>query len=280
MKTAISPQSLIAKLRTRRLGYVAAALAALLLSACASQPPPDDTAVDRPRAAPSRILFVGNSYLYYNDSLHNHVKRIAEELGPHAPEDYEYKSATISGASLDQHPLAELLQPGRLGVAEPFELVILQGGSFEPLSEERRRRFMRTAARFDEHIRASGAATALYMTHAYRPPHARYEPTMVDAVATLYVQTGASLGAMVIPVGIAFERAYAERPNIELHKSFDGSHPSLLGTYLAAYVVYASVYRRPIQHSRYDYYGAVAADDAAFLRRIAAETVSVYFSER
>ena len=28
---------------------------------------------------PSRILFVGNSYLYYNDSLHNHVKRMAAE---------------------------------------------------------------------------------------------------------------------------------------------------------------------------------------------------------
>lgn len=27
---------------------------------------------------PLRILFVGNSYLYYNDSLHNHVRRIVE----------------------------------------------------------------------------------------------------------------------------------------------------------------------------------------------------------
>jgi CII-binding regulator of phage lambda lysogenization HflD len=25
---------------------------------------------------PNRILFVGNSYLYYNDSIHNHVKRL------------------------------------------------------------------------------------------------------------------------------------------------------------------------------------------------------------
>ena len=25
----------------------------------------------------TRVLFIGNSYLYYNDSLHNHVKRMA-----------------------------------------------------------------------------------------------------------------------------------------------------------------------------------------------------------
>ena len=31
---------------------------------------------------PNRILFVGNSYLYYNDSLHNHVKRMAAEKFP------------------------------------------------------------------------------------------------------------------------------------------------------------------------------------------------------
>jgi len=33
-------------------------------------------------AAPKRVLFVGNSYLYYGDSVHNHVRRIAEQLGP------------------------------------------------------------------------------------------------------------------------------------------------------------------------------------------------------
>ena len=30
--------------------------------------------------SPERILFIGNSYLYYNDSLHNHFKRIVEEI--------------------------------------------------------------------------------------------------------------------------------------------------------------------------------------------------------
>ncbi|MYI01914.1 MAG: hypothetical protein F4122_05175, partial [Gammaproteobacteria bacterium] len=30
--------------------------------------------------APERVLFVGNSYFYYNDSLHNHVSRMLASL--------------------------------------------------------------------------------------------------------------------------------------------------------------------------------------------------------
>lgn len=228
---------------------------------------------------PARVLFVGNSYFYYNDSLHNHVERIAGELGPFAADQYEYKSATIGGASLDQHPLAHLLQVGRLGVDQPFELVILPGGSFEPLRDDRRRRFLETAREFDALIQAHGARTALYMTHAYVPPHARHDPEMIDKIVSLYVETGEQLDALVIPVGLAFERAYAERPDIQLHKPFDGSHPSLLGTYLAACVVYASVYRNPVDGLQYDYFGAVPSADAAFLQRIANETVREFFGE-
>jgi hypothetical protein len=46
---------------------------------------------------PNRILFVGNSYLYYNDSLHNHVKRMAAEKFPERAKLVSYKSSTIGG---------------------------------------------------------------------------------------------------------------------------------------------------------------------------------------
>ena len=31
----------------------------------------------------TRVLFIGNSYLYYNHSLHSHVKRLASERFSH-----------------------------------------------------------------------------------------------------------------------------------------------------------------------------------------------------
>jgi len=227
--------------------------------------------------APKRILFVGNSYLYYNDSVHNHVRRIAEENGPHKPVDYQYKSATIGGARLSHHFIESLLQRGRLGIDKPFDLVILQGGSGEVLTVQSRRAFANTAAEMAVKIRRTKAEVALYMTPAYVQPHEDYDPDMIDKIVRTYVKTGNELGALVIPVGLAFDLAYERRPDIVLHKTFDGTHPSMLGTYLAACVVYASVYQKPVTNIRYDYFGAVGEDEARFLRAIADETVREFY---
>ena len=170
--------------------------------------------IEEQSSAPKRVLFVGNSYLYYNDSLHNHVRRIAIESGPFASSDYEYKSATIGGARLSHHYIDSLLEPGRLGIDEPFDLVILQGGSMESLTEDNRKVFAEKAAEMSDKITATGAEVALYMTHAYVPPHEKFDPNMIDLVESLYVQTGAAISADVIPVGLAFARAYKERPTL------------------------------------------------------------------
>ena len=228
-------------------------------------------------SSPKRVLFVGNSYLYYNDSLHNHVKRIAAELGPHDADEYKYKSATIGGARLAHHHIDSLLEPGRLGIDEPFELVILQGGSREVLTARNRARFRAKATEFDRKIRATGAEIALYMIHAYVKPHARYDPAMFDMIRQTYVPVGNGLEALVIPVGLAFERAYRERPEIVLHETFDGTHPNMHGTYLAACVVYQSIYGKSVLGIDYDYFGEVDKETARFLQRIADATVRGFF---
>ena len=248
-------------------------------SACAAEPDAELKAQVRflENTSPQRILFVGNSYLYYNDSLHNHVERIAEEIGPYGTGEYDFKSATIGGARLSHHPVEALLEPGRLGIDKPFELVILQGGSFEPLEEESRAQLRATAIELSEKIRATGAEVALYMTHAYVEPDERFEPGLINTIRPTYVSLGNELDALVIPVGLAFERAYDERPDIVLHETFDGTHPSMLGTYLAACVVYQSIYGQSVTAADYDYFGEVDAESAAFLRRIADETVREFY---
>ena len=228
-------------------------------------------------AMPKRVLFVGNSYLYYNDSLHNHVRRIAEEVGPYRPGEYQYKSVTISGSRLSHHDVEGLLEPGRLGIDKPFELVILQGGSREVLTPGNRAEFKAKAIELGRSIRAAGAEVALYMIHAYVKPHAMYEPGMLDKIQRTYIPTGNELGALVVPVGLAFERAYRARPGIALHETFDGTHPSMLGTYLAACVVYQSIYGQSVVGIEYDYFGEVSEETALFLRRIADETVRHFY---
>ncbi len=227
--------------------------------------------------APKRVLFVGNSYLYYNDSLHNHLLRIAAEIGPHGPAEYQYKSATISGARLSHHDIDSLLAPGRLGIEEPFDLVILQGGSREVLTEADRAGFHAQATELSGKVRATGAEVALYMIHAYVEPHELQDAGMFDKIRATYLSTGNALNALVIPVGLAFERAFEERPDSALHKTFDGTHPSMLGTYLAACVLYQSIYGKSVVGIAYDYFGEVPRDAAEFLQRIADQTVREFY---
>ncbi|MEZ5658337.1 MAG: hypothetical protein R3E83_07325 [Burkholderiaceae bacterium] len=47
---------------------------------------------------PMRVLLVGNSYLYYGDSLHNHLRRMVMAADPSTEKQLKYKSATIGGA--------------------------------------------------------------------------------------------------------------------------------------------------------------------------------------
>jgi hypothetical protein len=247
-------------------------------------------AADRPESpivrpvqdsSPKRsFLFIGNSYLYYGDGLQNHVRRLATAADPRNADQYTpetWKMATISGSNLAHHNIHSYLAPGKLGVQKPFEIVVLQGGSGDTSSAARRAVFEATVVEFDREIRKTGAKTALYMNHAYGKAHERFDPNMIRDVERLLVSVGNKVGALVIPVGLAFEEAYRQRPGVKLHKDFDGSHPDLLGTYLAACVTYASLYGKPVAGNPYDYYENIDKEMVAFLQSIADQTVRKFF---
>jgi len=231
-------------------------------------------------ARPTHILFVGNSYLYYGDSVHNHVSRMVVAAGLLEESELSFKSSTIGGAALFDHNIDHLIEPENLRVDRPFEVVVLQGGSAAPLSQERRRRFAETAAEFSEKITQKGGETVLYMTHAYVPPHPRHRSDMIDDISSLYIETGNRIGALVVPVGLAFEEAYRRRPDLQLHKSFDGSHPDLPGTYLAAATVFASLYGISPVGNSYDYYAAIDAETVLFLQTVARDSVEAFIGEK
>jgi len=229
---------------------------------------------------PNRILFVGNSYLYYNDSLHNHVRRMAEERFPERTKMTAYKSATIGGSRLSHHNLDHLLDSKNIGLKKNFELVILQGGSSESLSETSRRAFYSQVKEKVKKIGAKGGEAALYMTHAYVKPHKAYDPKMIDHIKDTYLKAGNDNSVLVIPVGLAFVRAYEQQPGLKLHKAFDGTHPSLLGTYLASCVVFASIFNTSPVGLDYDYFDVISDQEKMFLQRIAEDTVNEFFGHK
>ena len=224
-----------------------------------------------------RVLFIGNSYLYYNDSLHNHVERMAKEPHPvSVTSGFEFMSATIGGASLKHHNIDWLLTPGQIGVEDPFQAVVMQGASFEALTPETRQTFIDTAVSYANKVRQIGATPMLYMTHAYVPPHRLADKNMINIVSETYIEAGLAAKAKVIPVGLAYARSYQKRPSFSLHADFDHTHPNLRGTYLGACVVYLSLYDDDLDGLAYDYYGRLPKDEARYLQQIARETVDAF----
>lgn len=115
------------------------------------------------------------------------------------------------------------------------------------------------------------------MTLAYSDVHSRYDPDMMNKIASLYIETANEIGALVIPFGLAFGEAYKRKPDMILHKFFDGSHSELEGTYLAACVVFASLYNESPVGNSYTYFGEISAEDAAFLQQVAQDVVADFF---
>jgi hypothetical protein len=242
----------------------------------AAQPVP---AVKKPQVeAPKRILFIGNSYLYYNDSIHNHYRRMVAEGGIATEKEQTIKIVTIGAAPLAHHDVKGLLEPGRLGMKTHYDVVVLQGISGAALSDKRRQSFHDKVVEFNADIVKTGARTALYMTHAYVAPNKEASPDMIRKVEDMYVSVGNEVGALVIPVGLAFEESYRRRPDFRLHKEYDGSHPNMNGTYLAACVVYASLQGKSPVGNPYDYYGAVDKASAAYLQQVAWDTVQKFYA--
>jgi hypothetical protein len=62
---------------------------------------------------PESILWVGNSFFYFNNSMHNHFGRLVSSAG--SGSTVRSTSVTISGSGLDWHDMDSLLRPNGLG---------------------------------------------------------------------------------------------------------------------------------------------------------------------
>ena len=231
----------------------------LLASFAGAATPPKVTSVPAPR----RVLFVGNSLVASNEGIHVHLKKLAAS-DPLAGAELVTGLIARGGAALADHgtELAAALRP------RTWDLVVLQGQSTEPIDPGRAARFREAVRLSSDLARASGARAALFMTWGFAD-----QPGMTRLLSESAVGAGNDAGILVLPVGLAFERSRAERPRLAVHTP-DNVHPSLAGTYLATCVVYAALFGRSAEGLSYT--ARLAREDAAFLQRVAWETVRTF----
>ncbi len=233
---------------------------------------------------PQRILFVGNSFTYYNNSLHSHLRNLLKAGGIYNADKMRLSAMTISGSRLVEHAggMAALVTP------DTWDLVVLHGHSKEPLHQATAQPFFKASRMFSKYIRDKGAEPVFLMTWAYRG-----RPEMTPALAASYTQIANQLDALVVPVGLAFAQAQRDHPEIELYSrdilKYDRTpqdtvtpvyrdelkHPSLAGTYLAACVFYVALFQQsPLGLA---YQAGLDKTQAIHLQAVALATVETFY---
>lgn len=233
-----------------RLRILWGVLAALIFTCTSIAEPnklsPTVTSVD----APAKVLFIGNSYSYYNNGIATMYSNLLRTSGLWRNGEFGTRQKTISGGRLAEHltGISELLT---LPNTQSWDMVILQEYSNGPIKNSKSiKEFQQSSGELAKIIREHDATPVFFMTWAYKGNKA-----MVQQLRDAYVAQANKLNMLVVPVGLAFAASQAKFPAIELYnKDVQGldeqgqvvysaieKHPSLAGSYLAACVFYATL---------------------------------------
>lgn len=268
------PQSMVA-------AFTAALAVALFVSAGSADAEVKPT-VKTLGITPASAIYIGNSFYYYNNSLHGHVSQMVQAATP--PGRIRSVSATISGSGWAWHDVESYFRPNALSsytfdrnnkvvFNDPkeklFDVAIMMDCSQCPLHPELKKDFTDYAKKHTETVKKHGAKPVFFMSWAYADA-----PEMTTQLADAYTEAANANGAFVIPAGLAFARSIALKPELNLYVP-DKRHPSLAGTYLAACTVYASLYGKSPVGIKYN--AGLDEATATHLQTVAWETVQTYF---
>lgn len=221
-----------------------------------------------PGATCTRILFIGNSYTSVND-LPDTFAALAWAGGHRV----QAKALDEGGWTLAEHLAASETAPTI--DSERWDDVVLQEQSQLPsLAVERTGMMYPAATRLVAMVRQEGATPLFYLTFGHQdgwPEEGLPDyPSMQAAIDTGYMGIADQLGVPVAPVGAAWETVVRAASHPNLWQS-DGSHPTVSGTYLAACVFYATIFRQSPVGLGYD--DGLPNGEAHTLQTVAANTV-------
>ncbi len=241
-------------------GMIAASFFFLCLSlfvGCRTHSAPADKFESAANPPSKKVLIIGNSYVDLNGGIDAQLRGLTPKT--------EASRISPGGFTLKLHwSNANTLNAIRTG---KWDVVVLQEQSLGAVTN--RPDFFLYAQKLDEEIKKAGAETVLLMTWE-RPDSVQFGVTTA-MLSEAYTALGKELGAKVAPAGLAFSEALRERPQLGLNIA-DG-HPTRQGTYLAACVLYATIFNQsPVGNS---YSAGLNDDERELLQHIAAQTLGL-----
>ncbi len=260
-------------------GLLGAALIALATMPATAQVKPTvmESGVEHPHSA----IYIGNSFFYYNNSLHNQVTRLIHAGDP----KYRFRSTsvTISGSGSDWHDVGSYFRPNAIGrysfntkneivfnkLDRLFDLAIMMDCSQCPVHPQLKAVFFEKMKQHADTVRKHGTKPVFFMSWAYADA-----PEMTAQLADAYTTAANNSDAFVIPAGLAFAKSIERRPQLNLYVD-DKRHPSPAGSYLAAATTYGALFRKSPVGLKYT--AGLDQETAEFLQTAAWQTLQQYF---
>ena len=195
------------------------------------------------------VMFIGNSFFYYNNSLHNHLGSLIkndDSVGP-----LKRRSITINGSALSWHDVEGYLSNQSIGnfridssndnayiesLDTSIDAVIFMDCSLCPIHPDTQENFHSYVIKHSKTIRARNAEPMLFMSWPYKN-----KPNMIGDLRREFIKAANENDILLIPAGEAFYQFSQDHPEINLYTS-DLRHPSKEGTYLAAAAVFSTLY--------------------------------------
>jgi hypothetical protein len=208
----------------RALGGMLAAAVAVTGSSCRNNPP--GLSGGPHKNTEHSVLFIGNSLTYYND-----LPAVLTGIGLQSADTIDAWMVAYPDYAIIDH----ITSGGAIGAIRSYKwkwVVLQQGPSTVQVNRDSLILWTRM---IDPTIRAQGATTALYMVW---PDASRL--AFMDACRVSYQQAAQAVGGVFMPAGAAWQIAWKKDPTLALYGG-DGFHPSQLGTYLAALVMYERI---------------------------------------
>ncbi len=205
------------------------------------------------------ILFIGNSLTYSND-----LRGMLEKLFQNTEvEDLKIESISRPSYGLQDH-WDRNIALNKISEGE-WDIVVMQQG---PSATEGRPSLLEYSQKFSKKIRKTGGIPALYMVW---PSQRRFFD--FDGVSDSYQSAAGLVDGLLFPAGEAWRLAWQKDASLKLY-GIDGFHPSLLGSYLAALVMFNrlsdyDILKLPASIPSKIRFTAIPADQAKILKEAA-----------
>ena len=190
-----------------------------------------------------KILFVGNSYTYYNDMPSALFAPMAEAAGQPVQVSLVAKGGwKLSRYADPEDEGGKLLRETIRG--QRYDCVVLQEQSFTPVVDPEQ--FFDGIAGVCDLLKDRAERFVLYATWGRKTGSEKLVELglssieMTEKLAEVYDQAGEKFGIQVAHAGKAFAAYQAEHPAAELYHP-DKSHPSALGSEVAAKILVGTI---------------------------------------